>query len=797
MKKNYKNNNNTAIVTENQVDNSGSSYYEIITFMFIISFLIIDFLPQFGSVNIIAPQFLYLSLLNLITGIFFYYNPNLISRGIVSIITKSHAVKAYIFFLVLCMISIFSAKNTSVSVVNFMQLITVFCLFINLSILLNNRLKLVYQIAFIVGISVFIQSILAFNGFIEAVKYKTILEGLNQLKGNAGNINIFAASLTGKIPFLILGITYFTKWKKWFLCITIFLASLLILLTASRASFIALFIEVLVFVLIYLKVNSDKKASIITISFIVLPLIISFFTANLILKQVTDNDRFGSVNNRVTQIGDTSDASINARLTYWGNALQIIQKKPLLGIGIGNWRIESLPLEKNSSNDSYISDHPHNDFLEISAETGIVNGIIYLILFLFCLATNVKLVFKNEDYQSKIIALIALLLIISYGIDALFNFPLHRPTMQINFCLFLVITILNTLQSGSKEDFDSAKTVAFSIAIISIITIFFSYSTVKAYQFQNDTTNDLLKNEGEQEFTSKEILDRIPQFPNIATNSEPYIELAGIYALREKKYNEAIKYFNQSQKINPYTGRSEWFKYKIAKETGKIDSAYSYAIQAFKIRPRNEAYYLSALIVSNLKQDTTSILSIHNQFTKYVKKPSNWINTSSALANSKYPNNWIISFMNKGLALFPNDTSLIQRKKSFENALNNKNTFHNNEKGNQSTTDNNMEALKYATQEKFDIALEYYKKALKDNPNDPTISQNIGVCYFKLKQFNNAILYLEKVLNLPTLNDGKTEYILGISYINTNNKQKACHFLNLASSKNFSGAKELVTQYCK
>ena len=792
-----KSNNNPDIIIDTQLDKSNSVYYEIITLIFILSFLIIDFLPQFNSVEIIAPQYLFLALLNLFTGFFLYYNPNLISNNFVSIFKNSNAVKAYISFLILCVISIFTARNLSVSIINFMQLVTVFCLFINLAILLNNRLKIVYQIAFLIGISVFIQSFIAFNDFIVFLKSKTFLEGLAQLKGNTGNINIFAASLTGKIPFLILGITYFKKWKKWFLCFVLFLASLLILLTASRASFIALSAEVLIFILLYLKINSEKKATLITLSYIIIPLIISFFTANLILGQEKDNYRYKSVNDRVSQIvaSPESDASINARLMYWDNALQIIQKKPLLGIGLGNWKIESLSLEKNLSNNLLISGHPHNDFLEITAETGILNGIIYLILFVFCFTINLKRVFKNQDHKSKIIALIALLLLISYGIDAFFNFPLYRPTMQINFCLFLVLTLINVSQSYTIEDFNFSKTAALSIIFISVITVYFSFSTLKAYQLENDTRVDLLKNEGEQILTSKEILNRIPKFPNVATNSEPFIELAAIYSLREKKYQEASKYLDLSKKINPYTGRSEWFKYRIAKEKGNIDSAYVYANEAFKIRPRNEDYYLSALVASNMKKDTTAILNIHNQYTKYVKTPSNWINSSSALANSNYSNDKIIRFINEGLAQFPNDNSLLERKKSFENALNIKNK--NIEKVNKLKTNYISEAFKYGNEQKFEKAIEYYKKALKENPNDLTIIQNIGICNFKLNQFKSAILYLEKVLNLPTLNDGKTEYVLGISYLNTNNKQKACYFLNLAANKNFAGAKELLTQYCK
>ncbi len=62
---------------------------------------------------------------------------------------------------------------------------------------------------------------------------------------------------------------------------------------------------------------------------------------------------------------------------------------------------------------------------------------------------------------------------------------------------------------------------------------------------------------------------------------------------------------------------------------------------------------------------------------------------------------------------------------------------------------------------------------------------------------DSAIIYLEKTLNSPTLTDGKTEYLLGAAYLNTQNTIKGCLNLKAAEKKNYAGAAELVAQYCK
>ena len=176
-----------------------------------------------------------------------------------------------------------------------------------------------------------------------------------------------------------------------------------------------------------------------------------------------------------------------------------------------------------------------------------------------------------------------------------------------------------------------------------------------------------------------------------------------------------------------------------------------------------------------------------------MKDPSVWINTSSALAQSRYPNDYILKFIDTGLALFPTDSTLINRKKSFEkDAILAKKVANVTTIGASAIIKANM----YAAKSDFKSALKFYKQAAIEGPNNIIITQNIGICYFKTNQFKSAIIYLEKALNSPQLTDGKTEFILGASYLNTNNKEKGCKYLIQAENKNYPGAAKIVAQYC-
>ena len=70
----------------------------------------------------------------------------------------------------------------------------------------------------------------------------------------------------------------------------------------------------------------------------------SIFSFNIINEKNAYNvlaDRFSNVTN------PTVDESVNERLNFYTTAVKSLAEKPLLGIGIGNWKIKSIELNKD------------------------------------------------------------------------------------------------------------------------------------------------------------------------------------------------------------------------------------------------------------------------------------------------------------------------------------------------------------------------------------------------------------------------------------------------------------------
>ena len=677
-------------------------------------------MPLFGSIEILGPQFIYLSILNSVIGFYIYKNPSIISEKLILLCKNNTALKAYLIFISLSGISIFAAQNTSLGIVSFSRLIVVLFTLLNLIVLFYNRLHLIYKIAFIVSVSLFLQSFNELYDFIKTLKTDSFVVALRDLKGNTGSINILASSLSLKIPFLLIGIVHFKKGLKWFLVVTLFLAVSLIFFTGSRATYLSLFFETIIFSILYLKFNFDEKFNFFKISYIIISIILSFFVSNQIQKYGNKVVQKESVAIRTEQeIKDNSTTS-NIRLLYWQNALKMIEKNPLLGIGLGNWKTESIPYEKLISKERTISNNTHNDFLEITTETGILNGFIYLSIFILLGLINLKKILNTKNQEINTVAFVSLLSLISYSIDSFFNFPLYRPTMQLGFCLLFAFTVLNISETEETKTSFLSNKYAFLVIVTSLLTTYLSFKVFKAYQLENDIkANFLTKN-----FNLKagEIVSELPKYPTVFTSGEPFATYAGKYFIQEKNYEQATKYLNIGHKINPYLGRTEYYKSNIASETGKLDSAFIYSKKALEIRPRVKDYYIQAINTAIAINDTLGIIEIHNLYTKFNTEPGIWINTSSALSISKYSNKKLIAFIDEGLKEFPDSPVLLERKKLFEN---NSKMIKNQNYTNQ--------AVQLFKEKKYQKALETLQQALKEDPTNPKIIKNIAICKSMIK----------------------------------------------------------------
>lgn len=95
---------------------------------------------------------------------------------------------------------------------------------------------------------------------------------------------------------------------------------------------------------------------------------------------------------------DVTDISMHLRMTYWQHALTIIEQKPWLGHGTGSFAYEYQKIAK--VNEALKGGTPHNEFLMITAQSGLP-GLLLFLAFLVLQYRYAKILMPEYRYFAQ------------------------------------------------------------------------------------------------------------------------------------------------------------------------------------------------------------------------------------------------------------------------------------------------------------------------------------------------------------------------------------------------------------
>ena len=404
----------------------------IIFFVFL--FLFIPFIPRFESIDIIGPQWFIFTLLAFLFLLFFGIQ-SLKDNVYFSFLYKDKALRLFIVFLFFSIISLFNATNISLSIVELSRFFSVFIsIYFFIFFLHKQGQYLINIVLILISTHLFLELIFCyFPLLIEFLNTGSFNATVSQkdFAGIAGNKNIAASSIAIKIPVVIyLLITNNNLIKKLLFSFLLFFAFITLLFLNTRSVFVSTSF-VLLLVSLFFIFNFRKHYLSFLIVCIALTAAFYLNISSRISSSQNSLDRIKSI--------DVSYDGSSGRFELWSNALDFISKNPFFGCGIGNWKIESLPYWKTMMTGYIVPYHAHNDFLELTAEIGVLGGLIYFSFFLF-IAYYILYFFKTWFNKDSLLFFIGLSILV-YTIDAFFNFPMERPLNQVPFVIFISIVI--------------------------------------------------------------------------------------------------------------------------------------------------------------------------------------------------------------------------------------------------------------------------------------------------------------------------------------------------------------------
>lgn len=320
----------------------------------------------------------------------------------------------WIIFTFITFASIFYSTNIVASLAEWIRILSIFFLYILSFILIKNQAdfkKLIYAIL----LSVIIPGLTAFYQFFTQTGMTIIDEDItNRIFGTFAHPNLLAYYLTLPIALLIFLILNKKKYpsKNIFFYLLLIFSFTLLMLTYTRGAWVVFLI-----VIFTLGIVQYKK-----------------FLLGSIIGLILLYLLFPPLNTRVNNLFEYNPySSIQWRINLWKDGLRYSQERIVAGYGIGT--ASKVILDKRG--EKFGSSDPHNDYLKILIENGIIGVVAYCFV-IIALLTNLALgYFKSNSIFNKNFFLLLIGLTLALYFMSFADNVLRNTALQWSFWIIL------------------------------------------------------------------------------------------------------------------------------------------------------------------------------------------------------------------------------------------------------------------------------------------------------------------------------------------------------------------------
>jgi len=493
---------------------------------------------------------------------------------------------------------------------------------------------------------------------------------------------------------------------------------------------------------------------------------------------------------RLQTISSTEDQSSEERKRYYKQAFFTMLENPILGIGFGNWELESIRTDSENIRGYTVPYHAHNDLLELGAETGFIGTFLYFSI-LIIVVFRLLIRFISQKAEADPIYYFLVLCFGVYFCDAMLNFPFARPIQQMNYFSLLALSTLE-LKSKLKLSFLSkGRLIPFLKSILILLLIlspFVLYSSIRVYKAYtqhyfllgyfnyNTYTADIDK-----------ILDFEDQYPDVISTTIPTQTLKGLFYTKQKEdFKSAIPYFKKGMEINPYLKLSEsmlGFSYLME---DKIDSAIYHTENAFNKMPNNPIHFAHYVIALSAKKDIDKMKKAREKISTIDDETIDQIYLQ-AMANvlDKDNSKFILNSLDQKILKSDND----KLKKSYYILEFGKEIVLKAGVANKQAEEffNNKEYLK---------AAQKFEEASRLNPLETPYMENAANAYMQAGEDQKALEIVDNILSIIDKNNMKMLYIKTLILLTREEYEKACEYLTILEKSNLKVPKAISNKYC-
>jgi O-antigen ligase len=534
-------------------------------FEFYFVFVLIAVLsPKFNAVDNASIRWLTLSLINIA---FLCYS--MINKK-TYYLKDSNVLKIFSALFFISAISALNSVNINESLISLNKIFIVLSTIVCVSIF-SSKEKSFQSLTYFLFISVLFESSYVFYDYITSAD-------LN-FTGVSMNRNISAFSILIKLPFFFIYKSINQNQNKPLSLLQEIIIISSIIILESRAAIVVL----IIIYLLKTAFTKDKLKSIITIFLSVLSLIIYYP-----FSRILQNKSLGA--------NIISDESLNLRLDFFSTSIELFFNNPIIGNGIGMWKILS-----NQMLTSLVPYYVHNDFLQFLMETGIIGFTLYIFFFI----SVFYLIKKNWNNNSFYF----LMAVIIFLIDSFINFPFHRPQQIIIF--ILIIGLLINSSNSSNINFNKSLLIAMIFPLL--FSIYISFKVVKSSFLENTLRLDLMKKEYSINVNDLSKIDY--KFPNLSSNTVPFSSYLARYYINNNDFENADVLIEYGINSNPFISYSKDLKLQSLLMQNKFIQALRQVKLLLKNSNDSELYFdifFNICLSLNLEQELINIYPLIN-----------------------------------------------------------------------------------------------------------------------------------------------------------------------------------------
>jgi len=765
--------------------------------------------PNLDTFDSNGPKFLSIALLNLVAFAYLFTRNDIKLNPSASLgFFKSAAGIFYTLLMVVSVLSFFKAINVLESILHFCKIFTVFSAAYLVSVVVSKDKRYLEHLAIGMTALLIFDSLSVYYNIHKYIKGE--ISDIFFIKTIYSNKNILAASVFVKIPFALWLYTFYKGWKQ----IIAFLGGatglLAVLFMSSRAFYLGAFFLTIAYLTYLLIVYLQQKQKVFIRKIVVyvgvlLTTVLIFTTVQKVFYPKSTGGLNVGIEDRLSTIS-SSDESAGKRLDAWKRSFHIIKQEPLLGCGVGNWKVATLK-EENETNPNYIYQYKaHNDFIETTTEVGIFGGLFFAGIFVVILFYFLKALLKKEGEDRISFLFLAAFGLMAYFFDAFFNFPQDRPEIQALFALFagtgIALTQIHSKDSATDEssELNSSESSLTKIPggylqllerrgnliskvwAVKLLALLIFSAYILTLNFQSLKLQRVIKDEmntGKLSQNSERFLSDFPWIPDINVVGEPIAAQKARYLINEKKYDQAIALLKKDHS-SPYDTRPEYFIAMSYFNQGKLDSAYVYNQKVYDIKPY---MFENISMICGIFERTGRTKEAIPILEKYLVNTKN--NSKAWMLNTQFLNNTgdlkkAYACIDSAYRYLPSDTTIVKQRDVLRARI-----------LIAPYTDLYNRAITSYKAQKYDESAQLFSEFISKEPNLPQVYEYRAFSYFFTKQYQASISDLDKLFSFG-LKRANLLNLKGVNLQSLGKKDEACAFYKASME---AGSKDGATNY--